>query len=85
MSRLQRITAYSIRYSTGDSLRQMLKTDISLMSDADIKEWISSIIENTHVSDLRTLIKTVSEELEKYDNKILFCTIWEVYEPDQAT
>ncbi|HEY9398397.1 MAG TPA: hypothetical protein VIP29_00720 [Nitrososphaeraceae archaeon] len=53
-----------------------IRTDLTLLSDQEMDDWVEDIVENTHYRDVRTLILKLKEAIESHDgdltNKIPF-------------
>lgn len=44
-----------------------LRTDLSLLSDKEMEEWVEDIVENTHYKDVKTLHFKLDEAIESHE------------------
>jgi hypothetical protein len=44
-----------------------IRTDLQLLPDQEMDDWVEDIVENTHYRDVRTLILKLKEAIESHD------------------
>ena len=44
-----------------------LRTDLTLLSDEEMDEWVKDIVENTHYRDLKSLHLKLAEAIESHE------------------
>jgi len=44
-----------------------LRTDLPILSDKEMEEWVEDIVENTHYKDLKTLNFKLDEAIESHE------------------
>ena len=47
-----------------------LRTDLPLMADDEVDDWIGVILENTHYRDIMTLRMKLDEAIESHNTEI---------------
>jgi hypothetical protein len=44
-----------------------IRTDLQLLPDQEMDDWVEDIVENTHYRDVRILILKLKEAIESHD------------------
>jgi hypothetical protein len=52
-----------------------LRTDLPLLPDQEMDDWVEDIVENTHYRDIRSLHLKLKEALESQDGDMTHATI----------
>jgi hypothetical protein len=47
-----------------------LRTDLPLISDQEMDDWVHDIVENTHYRDVRTLRLKLDEAIDSHDRDL---------------
>jgi hypothetical protein len=47
-----------------------LRTDLPLISDQEMDDWVQDIVENTHYRDLKTLRLKIDEAIESHNKDL---------------
>lgn len=47
-----------------------IRTDLPLINDQEMEEWVKDIVENTHYRDLKTLRLKLDEAIESYNSNL---------------
>jgi hypothetical protein len=47
-----------------------LRTDLPLLSDQEMEEWVQDIVENTHYKDVKTLNLKLFEAMESHERSL---------------
>lgn len=47
-----------------------LRTDLPLISDREMEEWVEDIVENTHYRDIETLRIKLDEAIESHNTEV---------------
>jgi hypothetical protein len=47
-----------------------LRTDLPLLPDQEMDDWVEDIVENTHYRDIRTLHLKLEEAIESHDGNL---------------
>ena len=52
-----------------------LRTDLPLLPNQEMDDWVEDIVENTHYRDIRTLHLKLTEAIESHDGDMTHATI----------
>ena len=47
-----------------------IRTDLPLITDKEMEEWVKDIVENTHYRDLKILRMKLDEAIESHDRSL---------------
>ncbi|HEY9398782.1 MAG TPA: hypothetical protein VIP29_02675 [Nitrososphaeraceae archaeon] len=47
-----------------------IRTDLTLLSDHEMDDWVEDIVENTHYRDVRTLVLRLKEAIDSNDGDL---------------
>ena len=47
-----------------------IRTDLPLITDKEMEEWVKDIVENTHYRDLKILRMKLDEAIESHDRNL---------------
>jgi hypothetical protein len=47
-----------------------LRTDLPLLPDQEMDDWVQNIVKNTHYRDIRTLHLKLEEAIESHDGNL---------------
>ena len=47
-----------------------IRTDLTLLSDHEMDDWVEDIVQNTHYRDVRTLVLRLKEAIDSHDGDL---------------